>query len=72
MRGKENGPRAVRGGRALLGYGGKIRPGRNSGLKPKGRGKSFFFLFQKDFESSFEFGSNHSIQKIKCSSINAQ
>jgi hypothetical protein len=28
--------------------------------------------FLKDFESSFEFDSNHSIQKFRCSSMNAQ
>jgi hypothetical protein len=38
---------------------------------------SFSFLifqshFPKDFESSFKFESNHSIQKFKCSSMNAQ
>jgi hypothetical protein len=45
----------------------------------KGRKILFFFpfpIFQshflKDFESSFEFNSNHSIQKFKCSSMNAQ
>jgi hypothetical protein len=38
----------------------------------------FFFFFQilqgisKDFEFSFEFESNHAIQKFKCSSMNAQ
>jgi hypothetical protein len=39
----------------------------------------FFFLFQvfkafsqNDLESSFEFNSNHSTQKLKCSSMNAQ
>jgi hypothetical protein len=28
--------------------------------------------FPKDFESSFEFDLNHSIQKFRCSSMNAQ
>jgi hypothetical protein len=38
----------------------------------------FFFLFKyfkafsNYFESSFEFESNHSIQKFKCNSMNAQ
>jgi hypothetical protein len=32
----------------------------------------FQSIFQKDFESSFEFDSNHSIQNFKCSSMSAQ
>jgi hypothetical protein len=38
----------------------------------------FFFLFKyfkafsNDFESSFEFESNHSIQKFKCNNMSAQ
>jgi hypothetical protein len=32
----------------------------------------FQSIFQKDFEFPFEFNSNHSIQKFKCSSMNAQ
>jgi hypothetical protein len=49
------------------------------GQKPNRIGFPSLFIFQifqshfpKDFESSFEFESNHSIQKFKCSSMNAQ
>jgi hypothetical protein len=58
--------------------------GANGGLlgrKPKAEREKkslFFFLFKyfkvfsNYFESSFEFESNHSIQKFKCNSMNAQ
>jgi hypothetical protein len=55
------------------------RDARLLGQKPNRRRFLFLFpfpifqsIFQKDFEFPFEFNSNHSIQKFKCSSINAQ
>jgi hypothetical protein len=49
------------------------------GQKARERMKLFFFFlfkyfkaFSNYFESSFEFESNHSIQKFKCNSMSAQ
>jgi hypothetical protein len=67
---KGNGPRAWEaGGSERWAAGPKAEREKNS---------LFFFLFKyfkafsNYFESSFEFESNHSIQKFKCNSMNAQ
>jgi hypothetical protein len=73
-------PKAERGERvARAGASGpRVRiglPGRKLGREMK---LLLFFLFKyfkafsNDFESSFEFESNHSIQKFKCNSMSAQ
>jgi hypothetical protein len=69
--GKESGPRAREKGERASWWA--------AGPKAKKRSKFlFFFLFKyfkefsNDFESYFEFESNHSIQKFKCNSMSAQ
>jgi hypothetical protein len=70
------------GARKLLGYDldGPRERGARAELGQKPKREEIFFSFSfpifqshfpKDFEFSFEFESNHSIQKFKCSSMNA-
>jgi hypothetical protein len=68
--GHARGSKRATGDGGLLGF---------TGRKARERMKLFFFFlfkyfkaFSNDFESSFEFESNHSIQKFKCNSISAQ